>query len=168
MHKYYIYRYVHAYIHTIHIHAYIFTYIHAYKDTYMHACIHTNTYTCIHTYIQTGIQTYKHTDIQTYKHTYTACFFLLFFYVKLIFFKVIIAEAKHHEWKASWGEKKSESQDRNLNKAETWREGLMQKPQSSAYWLVPCSCLSLLCCSTQDYQPRDSTIHETQPSPVNH
>lgn len=158
------------------MHTYIlFTYMHTYLHTYMHTKIHT----CMHAYIQTHIhvcihtyrQAYRHTNILTYRHTniHTQLVFSCYsFMLSLSFLRLLLLRQNTMNEKQVEEKKKSESQDRNLNKAETWRKGLMQKPQSSAYWLVPCSCLSLLCCSTQDYQPRDSTIHETQPSPVNH
>jgi hypothetical protein len=52
-------------------------------------------------------------------------------------------------------------QDRNSNRAETWRQELMQKPWcGAAYWLAHHWLLSLLSYKTQDHQPRDSTIHK--------
>ena len=52
------------------------------------------------------------------------------------------------------------SQDRNSNKAGTWRQELMERPwRNAAYWLAPHGLLSLLSYSTQDHQPRSGTAH---------
>jgi hypothetical protein len=52
------------------------------------------------------------------------------------------------------------TQDRNSHRAGTWRQELMQKPwRSAVYWLAFPSLHSLLSYRTQDYQPRDGTIH---------
>ena len=51
-------------------------------------------------------------------------------------------------------------QDMNSSRAETWRQGLMQRPwKGAAYWLAPHGLLSLLSYRTQDHQPRDGTTH---------
>ena len=48
-----------------------------------------------------------------------------------------------------------ESQDRNLNRAEFWRQELMQRPwRGAAYWLASHGLLSMLSYKTQDHQPR--------------
>jgi hypothetical protein len=50
------------------------------------------------------------------------------------------------------------SQDRNSDRAGTWRQEQVQKPWGvAAYWLVPHSLLSLLSYRTQDHQSRDGT-----------
>jgi hypothetical protein len=51
------------------------------------------------------------------------------------------------------------SKDRNSKKAGTWKQELMQRPRSAAYWLAPHSWLSLPFYKSQDYQPRDDTTH---------
>jgi hypothetical protein len=52
------------------------------------------------------------------------------------------------------------SQDRNSNKAGTWRQELMQRPwRGAAYWFAPHGLLNLLCYRTQDYHPRGTTTH---------
>ena len=52
------------------------------------------------------------------------------------------------------------SQDKNSNRAGTWRQELTQRPwRDAAYWLVSPGLLSLLSYRTQDYQPRDGPTH---------
>ena len=52
------------------------------------------------------------------------------------------------------------SQDRNSNRAGTWRQEETWKPwRGAAYWLAPCGLLSLLSYRTQDHKPRDGTTH---------
>jgi hypothetical protein len=52
------------------------------------------------------------------------------------------------------------SQDRSSNRAGTWRQELMQRPQKDAtYWLALHCLLSLLSHRTPDLQFRDSTTH---------
>ena len=52
------------------------------------------------------------------------------------------------------------SQDRNSNKAGTWRQELMQRPwKGAAYWLAPHGLLSLLSNRPQHNQPRDGTTY---------
>ena len=52
------------------------------------------------------------------------------------------------------------TQDRNLNRARTWRQELMQKPwRNDAYWLASLGLLSLFSYRTQDHWPRDGTIY---------
>lgn len=52
------------------------------------------------------------------------------------------------------------SQDRNSNRAGTWRQELMQRPWSSAaHWLAPCGLVRLFSYRKQDHQTRDSTTH---------
>lgn len=52
------------------------------------------------------------------------------------------------------------SQDRNLNRAGTWRQELMQKPwRGDAYLLAPPGFLNLLSYRTLDQQPRGGTTH---------
>ena len=52
------------------------------------------------------------------------------------------------------------SQDRNSNRAGTWRQELMQRPWSSAaHWLAPHGLIRLLSYRTQDHQIRDGTTH---------
>ena len=52
------------------------------------------------------------------------------------------------------------SQDRNSNRAETWRQELVQTPwRGVAYCLAPHGLLNLLSYRTQDHQPRDGTTH---------
>jgi hypothetical protein len=44
----------------------------------------------------------------------------------------------------------------------------MQRPwRGAAYWLASPGLLNLLSYRTQDYQPRDGTIHK-EPSPLDH
>ena len=89
-----------------------------------------------------------------------------------VFIRVLIAALKHHEQKASWGERIyltyiltslfiiEGSQDRNLNRAGTWGQELMQRPWTgAAYLLAPHGLLSLLSYRTQDHQPRDGPTH---------
>jgi hypothetical protein len=77
--------------------------------------------------------------------------------------RVFIAVAKHHDERASWEERiysaytstwlfiTKGSQDRNSNRAGTWRQALMHRPwRSTAYWLASCGLLSLLSYGTQD------------------
>jgi hypothetical protein len=53
------------------------------------------------------------------------------------------------------------SQDRNSQRAGTWRQKLMQRPwRGSAYWLAFPGLLSLLSCRTQDYPPKDGTTRK--------
>ena len=50
------------------------------------------------------------------------------------------------------------SQNRNSNRAGTWRQELMQSPQrGAAYWLVLCALLNLL--PYKNPGPRGSTTH---------
>ena len=51
------------------------------------------------------------------------------------------------------------SQDRNSNKAGTWRQELMQMPwRDAAYCLAPCGLLSLLSYRTQEHQPSPGMV----------
>jgi hypothetical protein len=80
---------------------------------------------------------------------------------------------KHQVQKASWGGRDyltytsislliiKGSQDRNLNKAGTWKQELMQRPWMGAdFWLAPCGLLNLLSYKTEDHHPRDGTTHK--------
>jgi hypothetical protein len=50
------------------------------------------------------------------------------------------------------------SQDRNSNRAGTWRQELMQRPwRDAAYWLASHGLLSLLSYRTQGHQPRNGS-----------
>jgi hypothetical protein len=53
------------------------------------------------------------------------------------------------------------NQDRNSNRAGTWRRELMQRPwRDAAYWLDSPGLLSLLSYRTQDHHwPRDGSTH---------
>jgi hypothetical protein len=52
------------------------------------------------------------------------------------------------------------SQDRNWNRARTWRKEPMQRPwRAVTYWLVPHGLLSLISYRTQDHQPRVGSTH---------
>jgi hypothetical protein len=52
------------------------------------------------------------------------------------------------------------NQDRNSNRAGTWRQELMQRPwRDAACLLAPQGLLSLLSYRTQDLQLRDGTTH---------
>ena len=53
-----------------------------------------------------------------------------------------------------------ESQDRDSNRAGTWRQELMQRPwRSAAYRLASHGLLNLLSYKIQDHQPRDTITH---------
>ena len=59
------------------------------------------------------------------------------------------------------------SQDRNLHRAGTWRQELIQRPwRNAAYLSVSPGLLSLLSYRTQDYQPRDGTTHHGPSHPL--
>jgi hypothetical protein len=50
------------------------------------------------------------------------------------------------------------SQDRNSNRAGTWRQELMQRPwRGVSYWLALYGLIILLSHRTQNHQPRDGT-----------
>ena len=51
------------------------------------------------------------------------------------------------------------SQDRNSNRAGTWRQELMKRPSGAVYWLSPCGLLGMLSDRTQDHQPRSGPTH---------
>jgi hypothetical protein len=52
------------------------------------------------------------------------------------------------------------SQDRHSNRAETWRQELMQRPwRSAALWLALYGLLSLLYYSSQNNHPRSGLTH---------
>ena len=52
------------------------------------------------------------------------------------------------------------NQERNWNRAWTWRQEPTQRPQrSAAYWLTSHGLLSILSYRTQDYQSRDGPSH---------
>ena len=58
------------------------------------------------------------------------------------------------------------SQDRNSNRAGTWRQELMQRPwRIAVYWVASHGLLSLLSYRTQDHQPRDGTTHNGSDPP---
>jgi hypothetical protein len=58
------------------------------------------------------------------------------------------------------------SQNRNSDRAGTWRQELMQRPwRGSPYWLAPHGFRSLLSYRTQDHQPRDGITHGGLSSP---
>ena len=57
-------------------------------------------------------------------------------------------------------------QDRNSNRAGTWRQELMQRPwRDTAYWLSHHSLLSLLSYRIQGHLPRNGTTHIGQDPP---
>ena len=60
------------------------------------------------------------------------------------------------------------SQDRNSNRAGTWRQALMHRPwRSTAYWLPMVCSASLLSYRTQNYHLRDgSTPNGLSPPPL--
>jgi hypothetical protein len=79
---------------------------------------------------------------------------------------ISIASIKHHDQKLSWGEMvysayisillliTKGSQDRNSNRAGTWRRELMyQLWRGAAYWLASPGLLSLFSYRTQDTSP---------------
>ena len=84
---------------------------------------------------------------------------------------VSIAATKHHDHKASRGEKSlfnltlphccsSMKGGQKLNRAGSWRQVLMQRPwRYTAYWLACPGLLSLHSYRTQIQQPRDGTTH---------
>jgi hypothetical protein len=59
-------------------------------------------------------------------------------------------------------------QNRNSNRAETWRQEPMLRPwRHVAYWLSQHRLLSLLLYTTQNHQPRDNTtLHGLGPHPT--
>ena len=57
---------------------------------------------------------------------------------------------------------KKGSQDRNTNRAGTWREKMMQRLwRGATYWLAHHSLLSLFSYRTPGHQPRESITHST-------
>jgi hypothetical protein len=61
--------------------------------------------------------------------------------------RVSIAEMKHHDQKASWGEKSFylACTSTTLHRAGTWRQELMQRPWKGApCWAIPHGLLRLL------------------------
>jgi hypothetical protein len=77
-----------------------------------------------------------------------------------------VCTKRHHDQRASWEAWVyladtsislfiiGGSQGRSKNRAETWRQELMQRPRRGvAYWLAPHGLLSLLSYRIQDHQP---------------
>jgi hypothetical protein len=93
--------------------------------------------------------------------------------------RISIAVTKHHDQKASWGEKglfdlhfriavyHQRKSGQETRQGWSWRQELMQRLwRSAAYWLASSGFLSLHSYRTQDHQPRDGTIHhELSPPP---
>jgi hypothetical protein len=87
--------------------------------------------------------------------------------------RISTAAVKHHDQKASWGEKglfglpyiialtciMEGSEDRNPDRGGIWRQGLMQQRlwTGAAFWLVPHGGFYLLAYRTQNHQPRGGT-----------
>ena len=78
---------------------------------------------------------------------------------------------KYHGQKVNWEEKglfgltsislsiTEGTPGRNLNRAGTWRQELIQRPvRGAAYWFAPLGLLSLLSYRTQEQQARDQPL----------
>jgi hypothetical protein len=60
-----------------------------------------------------------------------------------------------------------QSQDRNLNRAGTWRQELMQRAwRGAAFWLAPHGLFSLLSYRTQDQLPTQGGITHNGQGPL--
>ena len=96
----------------------------------------------------------------------------IFLVYGIVLVRVSIAAMKHYDLKVIGKERIyvahtstslfiiEGSQDRNSNRAGTWRQELMQRPwRGAAHWLALHGLLNLISYKTQDHHPKDDTAH---------